>query len=368
MLPSRPVSGGPFTRSVREALEAAVSPAAAQNILGDALKRASLPAVPEEIEPFRRFCEGAFRAAVRGAMGDESVEQVFERLGHVLWMATSDVSALEAARAWSRGTGQTHRPERDEDSGVRHVEPPPRLSPPPPAGTTKDLESGPSLKRPTVPAPPPPASGPVSATSATLGRMRAPTLTTRAATGSRPGGSATEVRSSLTSDPRRASTPPPAPTSRVSPTPAARFTPLPPSPTPVRTISSNPPERAPSSPPRRVPTAVLVLTLDTRLPSSIRTQMAGQCPVRTIGTPGELATSIGTAGPRPVVLVDTALPSIDVPTFAGLAPILPAGARVVLWGAAPRQQERLAVMFPHAATWVASGHAADAGQFILELA
>jgi hypothetical protein len=344
MLPSRP-AGGPFARSVREALESAVSPAAAQSLIADALERAGLLVVPEEIGAFRRFCEGPFRASVGSQLGGESIEQIFERLGHVLWMATSDVTALETAREWSRRT----KADRDDDSGVRHVEPKSATGSQPRSGETalptndgpaKDKESGTEFKR--APLVPPPPALPIDArarpTSATIGRMRVPTQAMPAVVD--------EIRAPGI-DRRSPSIPPPHP--------------LPETPTPVRSISSTPPSA------QGGPTTVLVVTLDQQLVSSLRQELARHCPVRAIQAPTELAGAVVTAGQRLVVLIDTALPSIDVPTFAGLAPILPAGARVVLWGASPRQQQRLVTMFPVAASWISSPAGISAGRFLLDL-
>jgi hypothetical protein len=352
---------------MREALESVVAPPTAQNILTDALKRGALPSVPEEIETFRRFCEGPFRVTVRSALGKDSVEHVFERLGHVLWMATSDVQALEAARAWSRGTGDLPAipdstiPEADpslfledleeeEDSGVRHVEPMPAPTP--------------SVK---------------AATSATIGRLRAPTLTRSAAP--RPAIEARFTPLPPSPTPKRATPLPPSDALRRPTTPVPPSMPLPPAPTPRRMTPLPPPgdrlsplpgvptpvRRSSSPPAARVPSAIIVVTLDDRLVQSIREDLSGQCPVRSVGTPNELAFALTKAGDRLVVVVDTALPAIDVPTFAGLAPILPATAKVVLWGASPRQQARLAATFPAAASWLPSGVATRAGLFVLDL-
>lgn len=164
MLPLRPASEGPFARSVRESLESAIAPNAAQHVIADALARASLEAVPEEIGAFRAFCEGPFRKTIRAALGGPSIEQVFERLGHVLWMATSDFTALEAARAWSRGTGENAMPpadlvssdgmgEKAEDSGVRHVDPMPPLVTSAAKDAPKETDSSTGMRRPAITVP-----------------------------------------------------------------------------------------------------------------------------------------------------------------------------------------------------------------------
>lgn len=365
MLPSRPATGGPFARSVREALESAVSPETALHVLDEALDQAGMNAVPEEIEPFRRFCEGPFRRAVVGTLGKTAIEQVFERLGHVLWMATSDVNALETARAWSRGDIQA----RDDDSGVRNVGPEERLTPTPSEGDARDSSTraregsqprgasgsqprGTSGSQPRtsvdprsepedagrMPMVPSPRTG-----SVTLGRM--PTIQQPAQR------TTMEIRAAGSSDPRSASSPPPRRDS-------------------ASLLHRDSPQREgsrPSPTPRHdAPSSVLVVTLDTRLVNDLRLELKDHCPVRCIHEPSEIASAVITGGSRLVVLIDTALPSIGVPTFAGLAPVLPAGTRVILWGASLRQQQRLASMFPIASSWISSNGAPNAGRFILE--
>lgn len=347
----RPATGGPFTRAIREALETALSPTTAEQVLAEALHEGGLMTVPEEIGPFRRFCEGPFQKTVVRSLGPPAIEQIFERLGHVLWMATSDVSTLELAREWSRRSRDPN-----DDSGVRNVDgskPAARApSPTPPAPThdsrprARDTQPGIATEQVAVPRPP-------SASNPSIGRLRAPTLT-RAATSpsdSRPRAATAELNLRPSRDPRSASVfPPPHPLEN--------------DPTPVRR-SSAPPLMPGVS--RNVPTAVLALTLDERLVADLRQSLANHCPVRAIGAATELVGALVTSGASVVIVIDTALPSIDVPTFAGLAPILPPGTRVVLWGATDRQKQRLVSMFPPAASWVPTNGAPSAGDFILAL-
>jgi hypothetical protein len=116
---------------------------------------------------------------------------------------------------------------------------------------------------------------------------------------------------------------------------------------------------------RPLPTAVLVISLDPSLMKQTTAEIAGRCNVVKIATPADLARAASSSGDRIVVIVDTALPSIDLRTFVGLAPILPAGARVVLWGADERQRTRLVAMFPVAASWIASGDSNTPGELAL---
>src|SRR5690349_6043263 len=80
---------GPFARALHEALECATGAVEAHDVLEEALARAGLVDVPEELAGFRGFVEGALDFVVRRTMGPGACELVRERLGHVLWMASS---------------------------------------------------------------------------------------------------------------------------------------------------------------------------------------------------------------------------------------------------------------------------------------
>lgn len=313
MLP-RP-QAGPFTRSVREALESVQSPDVATATIEEALEAAGLLAVPEEVESFRRFCERHLSKAVHRKLEQESVEQVFDRIGHVLWMATSDANAMETARAWGRAGMQW-----EDDSGVRHVDERAR-----PAARAPSAPTFPAQ----IPVQPAPLQTPAAGVS--VGRPQTPSTGVSVgrlrAADSRPRGATQELRAQGRDD-RSASTPPP--------------------------------EGRPA-------TAVLVITLDVGLVESVRGELGDHCPVRAITVPTEIAGAVLTSGPAPVVLIDTALPSIDLTTFAGIAPVLPPGARVVLWGLSPRQFQALAAKFPVSAGWLAPGSEQSPGRFLLEL-
>jgi hypothetical protein len=196
---------------------------------------------------------------------------VLERLGNVLWMATSDVRALNVARDWS---------------DRRHGRAVPRES-----------GSHPMLASPRSPMPPRPAMP-----SGVSVRRSAPTM-----------------------------------------------------------------QSLPRASALAAPTCVLVLSLDAALVAQTTREIGGRCSVLAVATPADLARASARAGERPVVLVDTTLPSIDPPTFVGLCPILPESTRVVLWGADARQLARLASRFPRAATWIASGDAHEPGLLALSL-
>lgn len=341
MISSRPASA-PFAHALREALESAVAPAVAEQVLMRALSAAGLEAVPEEVSAFRAFCHGPFRRVTVQSIG--TPEQVFERVGHLLSMATGDASIMEVARSWSspspapRGAREA---ERDEDSGVRHLDangvprtsasdsgPRSMKSSPTPGDEAQperadrisdpgDESAGAYRSERVGSSPSLPAT---ASTTNTLGRMRA--------VGSRGSQPRTDGRTDAHGE----------------------------------TLPALMAVR-----PRVAPTTVLVFSLDPRFVSEVRQELITECPVRSIGEPTELPGAVATAGARIVVIFDAALPSIDVPTLVGLMPILPASTRVVLWGTTTRQRDRLATMFPAAASWTASDAADRPGQFVLTI-
>lgn len=294
MPPEPATPNGLFARATREALEGAVAAPVARALLERALRAAALPAVPEDPGSFRWFVEGPLRVELERLLDAGEISAVIERLGDVLWMATSDIRALGVARSWSRRSAPTETP-----SGT-HA----RLPSDRPAAS-HERDSGVSAKRPTIPVP-------------------------------------------SSSPPARLPTIPRVPRSPLPPPPAGAAL------------------RSPRAP--TAPSAVLVVSLDPSLAASTSRDVGGRCPVITISTPGDLARAATRSGDRVVVIVDTTLPSIEVPTFAGLAPILPPGTRVVLWGVDERQLARLAAQHPVARDWSASGEAVSPGTFALTLA
>ncbi len=291
--------GGLFLRTTVEALESVSSPSVAHAIVSAALAAAGLTDVPDEIAPFRAFVEGPLQSQVERQLGAASVSHLLERLGHVLWMATSDVHALDIARNWVglNKPPATSAHDVGEESGEF------------PAPSARPAAIGTTHKRPTVPAP--------------------------------------ELASSSSVPPRQ---------------PSPLLVPRPPAPAVIGRVTVPKLVRADARP---LPTCVLMVTLDPTLTTQATDEIAGRCKVVRIATPAELARVASSSGDRLVVLVDTALPSIDLRTFVGLAPILPAGSRVVLWGADERQRARLASMFPIAADWIASADSTSPGVLAL---
>lgn len=327
-MPEQPLrTRGPFARATRDALEAVVAAPVAATLLARAVEASGHGGVPEEVTSFRAFVEGPLGSELQRVLGPGAVAIVLERLGQVLWMATSDVRALSVARDWSRGSGGVTQP---HESGSH-----PKV-PKIPSDRPAELEQG-AAKRPTMPAP---ASSPPGAV--------APSDRPRVAPSSRPplpaSGSALSPR-----------TPPPArPTLNTGIVPRV--------PRAAVTVAAMP--RVAGAP---MPTAVLVVTLDAALCAQATAELAGRCPLVTITAPVDLARAATRCGDRIVVIVDTTLPSIDLPTFVGLAPILPRDTRVVLWGADERDHARLASRFPTARAWVPSGDSSTPGTLAISL-
>jgi hypothetical protein len=314
---SRAEMTGPFARALWEALENGAGTERAAAVLARALMHSTLASVPEELESFRRFTNGPLRQIVESQLRPSECETIFELVGHVLWMATSDVQSRRADDA-------------DDPSGERSVDaapfripslpptPVPMRMPTPHPPTARQLYVEPSDEADTsrmLATPRPRPSSNEQPAAATLGRVR---------------------RSS-------------APTGGV--------------------VEIGPGESMPDILPRRrtVTLDVLVLTLDPLLVFETDNGLAGRGRVTSIATASELARAASAAQARLVIVVDSALPSIDLPTFAPISGSLPPGTRIVLWGVDERQKSRLAAMFPAAKDWIASGRAASPAEVILDL-
>jgi hypothetical protein len=322
-----------------------LSPTAAEHLLATSLRLGALERIPEELPGFRAFCGGPFRRSVCTTVGVTAAEHVFERVGHVLWMATGDAAMIELARSWSEPDAS----DDDEDSGVRnleggHVNPTTsgvrgasrawaeeRATAPAEVSPATQRAPGDSAPSSPVDEPAPrqsgtrhqarrPAPDASFGTAATLGQMRAVSK------------SMPVVRSSIEIPAHR---------------PDAR---------------SEPHELA-----VRLPSTVLLVTLDPSLVTEIGDGMKDRVPVLAVSAASELIGALVTAGQNLVVLLDTALPSIAIPAFAGLIPVLPAGTRVVLWGASARHLSRLVAIYPKTAGWIASDGAEDPVDFLSSL-
>lgn len=320
MPPARASLEGPFSRSLREALESVASAPMVPRLISMSLAAAARGAVPEDAAPFAAFVEGPLLTVVVQTLGHASYEVVEERLAHVLLMATSQVRARDAYEGDA---------DRDEDSRVRLAEP---------AGS--DVVAIDEIDDPELVLPLPPLSSPLVASpgvhvprprdvegdaprdarrAQTLGRMVAPTRS----------------RGAVEQDAR-----------------------------PAASVASRAQETL--RPPRQAPARVLVATLDPLLIAETEARLEGRSHVAAVGTSAELSAQLAAAGGRVALIVDTALPSIDVPSFAALAPSFPPGTLVVLWGMSERQKQRLVTMFPVAESWIASGVAASPADLLLE--
>ena len=113
-------------------------------------------------------------------------------------------------------------------------------------------------------------------------------------------------------------------------------------------------EVAPSSSgSRALATDVIVVSLDPHVAIDVETRLRGRSRVRGVVTVAELMLAIHEVGSgRLAIVLDTGVPSIDVPTFASLGIAPPT--QVVLWGTDDRHKARLAQIFPQVTSWVAS--------------
>jgi hypothetical protein len=323
------LGGGMFLRTTIESLESVSSPSVAQSIVWAALTAARRTEVPEDIGPFREFVEGPLRQEVHRQLGAEALSHVLERLGHVLWMASSDVQARSVARGWLK------------------LDPAPALAAPAPSAAAAPTPVAPS-----------PAAADTTEGETPEGESGEFPISHVPFVASEPRKRPTDARLEAGSAPSRPEVPIPPPRSSH---PLA-------APRPPRSGAVTLGKLSVSLArvaARPLPSAVLVLSLDAKLASQTTAEIAGRCSVVRIATPADLARAASTAGERVVVLVDTALPSIDLKTFVGLCPILPASTRVILWGADERQRTRLVATFPIAAGWIASGESTAPGELAL---
>lgn len=279
-------------------------PQVARALLDRALRATSLRDVPEDPVAYRSFLEVTLAAELERVLDATEIAQILDRLGHVVWTVTRDASALDLASRWS--TGHLPSTGRHRRVGATTV-------------TTSDMEA-------------------VSDRDALAQRDAFSKKDTIRPPGSNP--------------PVRASSSVPAPAPRV---------------TSQSGVSVRPPLRPPAVPgiePQRKttvrfaapPSALIVVSLDPSLAQRLEDATGGRCPLRLVTSPAELARAATRNGDRLVVLVDTLLPAIDLATFVGLAPILPRGSRVVLWGLDEAQRRRFTAEHPAAASW--SGSAA----------
>ena len=112
---------------------------------------------------------------------------------------------------------------------------------------------------------------------------------------------------------------------------------------------------------------VLVISLDGALVKQVERELAGARRVVHVASQAELLRAMTAARTQGfAVLVDSALPSVELRVFASYAPMMPAATRVVLWGTDARQVKRLCSVFPQASEWIASGEATSTADLLAE--
>jgi hypothetical protein len=307
MPPVRASLEGPFARSVREALESVASPELVERVVAMSLSAARRTAIPEDIPPFTAFVEGPLRNVVVQQLGHAEYEVVSERIAHVLHMATSQIGGrnpTSPSATHAVVSADVEGEYWEEDSQVR-------LSS---GASSERAELELELDEPAfrMPAPDPREPERVTIPERTSSPAASPS-----------GGRA--IGRILTPGPR----------------PAARAK----TPDTLR-------------PPAAAPACVIVLSLDPMLVIETESRMR-ESRVLCIDSTEALLAATSRARGRVAIVLDTALPSIDVPTVAALAGAFPATTTVVLWGMSERQKDRLVSMFPIASAWIAGGVAAS---------
>lgn len=290
--PARPL--GSFSRATREVLDLVMPPQVARALLDRALRAASLRDVPEDPIAFRSFLEVTLASELERVLDAAEILQILERLGHLLWTVTRDASALDMASRWSLArVPSTGRHRRVGATAVTTAEMQ--------AASERDASKRDTMR--------PPGSNPPARTSSSVPPA------TRATSQS-----GVSMRAPLR--------PPAVPAMQPQHKATIRFA-------------------AP-------PSALIVVSLDPTLAQRLEDATGGRCPLRLVTSPAELARAATRNGDRLVVLVDTLVPAIELPTFAGLAPILPRASRVVLWGMDETQRRRFAAEHPAAESWSSS--------------
>lgn len=334
---------GPLERALREALETVAAPSQQKAVIDEALRAAKLSHVPEEGAAFQRFVHGAFGNALVRVLGEDTAELVRDQLAHVMAMV-GQRAAVGAAKVagggawapadeeWDAGSGEVEVEGSAARSGSR------RRDPTDEAARDRDRMG----QAPTMP---PPADDivrgpgrPSMGTSPTLPAMR--------------------PASSSGSFPRR-TLPGAAPGFDAAPQTrqvVARVT--------RPSLGGVAEVRTSSRPTRSLASDVFVLSLDEQLHRELETRLKGLSRVVTVSSLDELERLLLDAkNRRTAVVVDAALPSIDLPTLARAAGRLPTTALVLVWGMEERQRQRLVGAFPETMMWIslaASRSPADA--------
>jgi len=102
-----------------------------------------------------------------------------------------------------------------------------------------------------------------------------------------------------------------------------------------------------------IPT-VLIATLDLDRTHRLGSHLTGEASVQLVGDIVELLEALQGA-PRQVVVIDCMNPSIQAATIATVAPDLPEGSTVVLWGASEALYRQLESLGDHTRRWLRCG-------------
>lgn len=342
---------GPLERALREALESVAAPSQQKAVIDEALRAARLTEVPHDAALFQRFVYGAFGSALVRVLGEDTAELVRDQLAHVMAMVGQrSVGAAKVAGGgawapadedWEAGSGEVAVEGTAARSGSRLRDGSSDR------GGSSEREHAVSERdrmghAPTMPPPPdvmPRGLGrPSMGTSPTLPAMRPATSSgsfpRRTLPGTSPGFDA-------------------APQTRQV---VGRVT--------RQTLGGVAEVRSSTRPARALATDVFVLSLDEQLHRELETRLKGLSRIVAVVTLDELERQLLEAkNRRTAVVVDAALPSIDLPTLARAAGRLPTTALVLVWGMEERQRQRLVGAFPETMMWIplaASRSPADA--------
>ncbi len=287
----------------------------ANAVHASALARAGLVETPEDLVAFQAFVQGALTSTLAAMCGADATDACIERLSHVLWMASSTVRGvvptprrLASSFDPAAGSGPRVRGDRSAPASARAAD---ERDGEAPSGMREVEAPGASsnANRPTLPAPPAPGVPPASASAQSSGRHAIGRL----------------------SVPR------------------------------VPAVLETRAERQP------VRGAVLVVSLDTELTPEVERAVGDRRPVVHVRSQADLVRAISSLRATGfTVLVDSMLPSVELPTFVGMCSLLPPATRVLLWAADARQKKRLATSYPIANEWIVCGETTTLVELLID--
>lgn len=115
-------------------------------------------------------------------------------------------------------------------------------------------------------------------------------------------------------------------------------------------------EHPTDAPPEMQPVAVLT-TLDPSVAGELRSGLGDVVEVRVVADPISFLDAIQSTPSLAVIVVDARTPSVQPITLAAMAPDLPAGVRVLMWGVTEVMEKEIHALGPDTLHWV--GCAAD---------